>query len=306
MNNKLEELIKKQNSVDYMESEINNLLKEYDIFGKACDSNSRTMKILEKSLKDITTYSWALSLIAKYYGGINCRDFPRVILSTNLIRVAYHVGLRNFDSRCINEMRVRIAESFIGSAVDLLVPLLDRSELLIQINEIRKIISIHNAFLKEQFYHPQIWTVDDWKYYVENNPEAHIIFWTSGLIMSDMFAKQHDLFKETFIKSAETQCAKEELASWKEFIINNKPSLFRSFIFTKYQGHANIKDIEKSIYQSDELIFLVNTIDTNVEEFGIFIKKYFGEEDKTATIKNIIFQYNKITEYSKLRRRQLM
>jgi hypothetical protein len=306
MDDRVVQIIKKKNSLDYMENEINDLLKKYDILSKACPSNLRMMKILEKSLKETSTYSWALSLISKYYCGIDRENLPRIMLSTNLMRVAYHVALGNIYSRRINELRLRISESFMDSAVDLLVPLFDRTELCGQIDKIKEVITIHNAFLRQQFYHPQIWTMDDWKGHVENNPEVNIMFWASGLIMSERFIKKHDLFKEPFFKLAESHYARLELASWKEYLINNKPSLFRSYILTKYQNQANIYDIEKSIYRSDELLFLINIIDANMAEFNTFIKKYFKKEYNTVTIKNITHQHNRVVKYSQLRRRELM
>ena len=51
-----------------------------------------------------------------------------VLISTNLIRVAYHVALKNVDSKRISKLKLQIAESFISSAVDLLEPLFDFSE----------------------------------------------------------------------------------------------------------------------------------------------------------------------------------
>jgi len=290
---------------DDMENEINDLLKKYDILRKACPSNLRMMKILEKSLKETSTYSWALSLISKYYCGIDRDNLPRIMLSTNLMRVAYHVAQENVYLRRINELRLRIAESFMDSAVDLLVPLYDRTELCGQIDKIKEIITIHNTFLRQQFYHPQIWTMDDWMGYVENNPEVNIIFWASGLIMSDRFVKQHDLFNEPFFKCAESHYARLELTSWKEYLIKNKPSLLRSYILTKYQNQANIYDIEKSIYQSDELLFLINIINVNMTAFSIYVKKYFQKEYKTV-INDTFYLYERVVKYSQLRRQQLM
>lgn len=288
-----------------MENEINDLLRKNDILRKACPANLRMIKILEKSLKETSTYSWALSLISKYYCGIDRENLPRIMLSTNLMRVAYHVAQENVYFRRTNELRLRIAESFMDSAVDLLVPLFDRAELCGQIDKIKEIITVYNDFLTQQFYHPQIWTMDDWRGYIENNPEVNIIFWASGLIMSDRFVYEHNLFKETFFKLAESHYARLELTSWKEYLINNKPSLFRSYILTKYQNQAKIHDIEKSIYRSDELLFLINIINANMTVFGIFVKKYFQKEYKTV-INDTFYLYKRVVKYSQLRRRELM
>lgn len=277
-----------------VKTEIRHAIEENNVFRNITHGNARLLRFFERELYHENTFHDMTECILYCNGKISLEQSARILLFLNLLRMSYYIGFREGDK--VTETSKAISDNLLGNAVTIASQIdtkVDCSQLIARHIAATKKYSV---FIDNQMQNPVRWSEDYWNNYINIHPERLIakeFLYIASPGYTDAF---YERFDSLIFRVADSLNALHYIQYWKDHVVNNKVSPFRSMLISNNDAISSPKVIERYIYLSTEMDYLYKHLLSNygdlMTEILFFFPEY-GDKYKSETIELLLLRSDK-------------